>query len=163
MRIHRLTGKEWGKAIAIGVGVAMLTAAIMLAGLKSGISPLPKPLGLAFAETLFGAKLPLPVGLLFHTVWVTFLSGLYVALFRDNLSFTRALWMAMVLWVLVLTVFFPVVGWGFLGLALTPALIVASAIPHVLFAIFLWGFSKLAFSSWTAEGGRRASTEQGAR
>lgn len=86
MHIHKLSSAEWGKTVAIGIGVAVLTGAIMFAGLKSGVSPLPKPLGLAFAETLLDTTLQLPVGLLFHAAWVTLLSAIYVVLFRDALS-----------------------------------------------------------------------------
>lgn len=146
MHIHKLRPAEWARTIGIGIGVAVLTAAIMVAGLKSGISPLPKPLGLAFAETLFGTNVPLPVGLLFHVAWVMLFSAVYVVLFREALTFKRAVWLAAALWVLVLVLFFPVVGWGLLGLAVTPKLIVASAVPHLLFAIFLWGLCRLGFN-----------------
>lgn len=146
MEIHKLSPGEWGKTIAVGIGVATLTAIIMVSALKSGISPLPKPLGLAFAETLLGTQLPLPVGLLFHTAWVTLLTAVYIVLFREALTFMRAFWLAAVLWALVLIFFFPFVGWGFLGLAVTPKLIVAAAVPHLLFAIFLWGLCRLAFA-----------------
>lgn len=147
MRIHTLTGAEWGKTIAVGIAVAVLTGAIMFMGLKTGISPLPKPLGLAFAETLLGTQLPLPVGLLFHVVWVTLFSAVYVVLFRDDLTFMRAFWLAFALWILVLVFFFPFVGWGLLGLAISPTLIVGSAVPHLLFAIFLWGLCRLFLQS----------------
>ncbi len=151
MKWHSLSPQEWMRAIGVGIGVAILTAVIMVTALKLGLSPLPKPLGLAFAETVLGGALPLPVGLLFHTAWVTAFSIIYVALFRDALTFLRALGLAMALWALVLVFFFPVVGWGFLGLNVTPKLIVASAVPHLLFAIFLWGLSKLAFRSFEAQ------------
>lgn len=151
MKWHSLCPREWMRAICIGIGVAILTAAIMVTALKSGLSPLPKPLGLAFAETVSGRTLPLPVGLLFHTVWVTAFSVIYVALFRDAFTFLRALGLAAVLWALVLVFFFPVVGWGFLGLSVTPKLIVASAVPHLLFAIFLWGLSRIAFRHFQAQ------------
>lgn len=145
MKVHALSTAEWAKTVGIGIAVAALTAVVMFAGLRSGVSPLPKPLGLAFAETLLGRPLPLPVGMLFHLVWVTFFSAVYVALFRDALTFAKALWLAIALWVLVLVFFFPVVGWGFLGLAVTPKLIVASAVPHLLFAIFLWSLCRWGF------------------
>ncbi len=146
MHVHNLNPGDWGKTIAIGIGVAILTGAFMFAGMKTGISPLPKPLGLAFAETVFGTKLPLPVGLLFHVAWVTFFSAVYVMLFRDALTFMRAFWLSFALWMLVLVFFFPIVGWGFLGLSVSPKLIIASAVPHLLFAIFLWGLCRLSFS-----------------
>lgn len=146
MRIHSLSPGEWGKTLAIGVGVAILTGAIMFMGLKTGVSPMPKPLGLAFAETLLGTSLPLPVGMLFHVAWVVLFSAVYVVIFRDALTFMHAFWLAFGLWILTLVFFFPVVGWGFFGLAVTPKLIIASAVPHLLFALFLWGLCKLAFS-----------------
>jgi hypothetical protein len=49
------------------------------------------------------------------------------------------------LWLFVLIFFFPVVGWGFLGLAVGPKLIVGAAIPHLLFAFVLWGLCRVAF------------------
>ena len=147
MRIHTLSSGEWLKAIGVGLGTAILLSAVMVPALRFGISPLPAPLGLAFAETLFGSPLPLPVGLLFHVAYVTFWSLFYIVLFRDRLSLINALWLALVLWILVLIVFFPIVGWGVLGLAITPKLIVASLVPHILFAIFLWGLSRFAFGS----------------
>lgn len=151
MRLHQLSSGEWGKTVAVGVAVSILTGAIMFIGLKTGVSPLPKPLGLAFAETLFGTKLPLPVGLLFHVAWVTFFSVAYVVLFRDALSFMRAFWLAFGLWTLTLVFFFPVVGWGFFGLAVTPKLILGAAVPHLLFAVFLWGLCRLMFGQEQGE------------
>ena len=145
MKIRDLAPKEWGKAVAIGIAVSVLTAAFMFAGLKTGVSPLPKPLALAFAQTLFGSNVPLAIGLLFHTAWVTFWSVAYVALFYDHLSFLRALGLGLALWVLVLVFFFPLVGWGFVGLAVGAPLIVASLVPHVLFAVFLWGLCRMTF------------------
>ena len=146
MRWHALGGRESAKAVGIGITVSILTAAFMVAGLNTGVSPLPKPLGLAFAETVLQRPLPLPIGLLFHTVWTTAFSVLYVILFREGLTFLRALALATALWVLVLVFFFPVVGWGFLGLAVTPKIIVGAAVPHLLFAIVLWALCRWLFA-----------------
>ena len=154
MHFHRLTGADWVKAIAIGIGIAIVTAVVMVIGLKSGISPLPKPLALAFVQTMTGAQLPLPVGFLFHTLWVTAFSLLYVSWFRTSLRFMQAFWLAFALWVLVLVLFFPFVGWGFLGLAISPKLIIASAVPHLLFAVLLWALCKLAFHPRERHSGR---------
>lgn len=145
MRFHRLAPKELLKAIGIGIVTALLLSAVMVPALRLGVSPLPKPLGLAFAETLLGRTLPLPVGLLFHLAYVAFWAVMYVALFRHALTIGNALLLGLFLWLLVLIVFFPVVGWGFSGLAIGPQLIVASLVPHVLFAVFLWGLSRMAF------------------
>lgn len=145
MQIHNLTPKEWLKALGVGIATAILLSVVMVSVLKLGISPFPKPLGLAFAETVLGRTLPLPVGLLFHVAYVTFWSVAFVVLFRNSLSFGKALLLALGLWIGVLVVFFPVVGWGFLGLGIGPKLIVASLVPHLLFAAFLWGLCRLLF------------------
>jgi hypothetical protein len=145
MRIHRLAPAELLKAIGIGIVTALLLSAVMVPALRLGISPLPKPLGLAFAEIVLGQTLPLPVGLLFHVAYVTLWAVVYVALFRHALTIGNALLLGLFLWLLVLVVFFPVVGWGFLGLAIGPQLIVASLVPHLLFAVLLWGLSRMVF------------------
>lgn len=147
MKWHALDGRDWAKAIGVGVVVSILTAAFMAAGIKSDVSPLPKSLGLAFAETILRRSLPLPVGLLFHTVWTTAFSTLYVILFRDALTFMRAFWLAVALWLVVLVFFFPIVGWGFFGLGISRDMIVGAAVPHLLFAVFLWGLCRWAFGS----------------
>lgn len=150
MKLHALSRREIAKAAGVGIATSLLLSAVMVPAFKAGISPMPKPPSLAFAETIFGRTLPLPVGLLFHVAYVTAWSIGYVVLFRDRLSFTRALLLALMLWVIVLVVFFPIVGWGFLGLSVSPKLIVASLVPHVLFALFLWGLCRMTFKPASA-------------
>jgi hypothetical protein len=140
----RMTSLDFGKALAIGIATAVLLSLVMVPAFKMGVSPMPKPLGLAFAQELFG-KVSLPVGLSMHLLYVTFWSVVYVALFRDRLTFGTALGLGLFLWLLVLVVFFPFVGWGFFGLAESPMLIVASLLPHLLFALFLWGWCRWLF------------------
>ena len=149
MQIHSLTPKEALKAVGIGIVTALLLSAVMVPAFKFGISPMPKPPSLAFAQTLFGRDLPIPVGLLFHVAYVTFWAVAYVMVFRNRLTFLNALWLGLGLWVVILVVFFPIVGWGFLGLAVGPKLIPASLVPHVLFAVFLWGLCRAGFKKKT--------------
>ena len=142
MQFGKVDLRDWFKAIGIGIVTAILLSAVMVPASKFGISPLPKPLGLAFAETVMGRSLPLPVGLIFHNAYVVFWSVLFVVLFRNDLRFRNALLLGMGLWLLVLVAFFPIVGWGFLGLAVSSKLIVAALIPHLLFSIFLWALCR---------------------
>jgi len=137
----KLSGRSWPRAIGIGLGVAVLTAMVMVILTKIGVSPFPKPPSLAFAETLLGRDLPLPVGLLFHTAYVTFWCVVFVRFFPKRTLMT-ALALAFVLWLVILAVFFPMVGWGFAGLHISPKLIPASLLPHLLFGILLWGLDK---------------------
>ncbi len=151
MRFPALSLKDFAKAIGVGVGTAVLLSAVMVPAFKLGISPLPKPLGLAFAETLLGRSLPLPVGLLFHVAYVTFWAVFYVAVLRAHRPLVSALLLGLALWLIVIVIFFPVVGWGYLGLGVGPQLIVASLVPHLLFAVFLWGLCRFAFRPQTDE------------
>ena len=128
MKWHHLSAPDWVRAIGVGIGVSILTAAFMAATLKAGISPLPKALGLAFAETVLHRPAPLAVGLLFHAAWVTAFSVVYVGLFRDELTLMPALALGFGLWLVVLLFFFPVVGWGFLGPGVGPKLIARRSI-----------------------------------
>lgn len=143
MELQKLSPKDYAKAIGVGIATAVILSLVMVPASRAGISPMPKPLGLAFAQALLGA-VPLPVGLLMHVLYLTFWSVAYIVLFTQH-TFLNALWLALTLWVLVLVIFFPIVEWGFFGLAVGPKLIIASLVPHLLFAIVLWGICRWAF------------------
>ncbi|NNC23011.1 hypothetical protein HKX42_04060 [Salinisphaera sp. USBA-960] len=130
------------KAVVVGLVTAILTAAFMLMAFKQGVSPLPEPLGLAFAEAIFGTTLPNSVGFEFHAAWVILWTLVYARL-SPGIRFSHALYLAAALWLSALVIFMPVAGWGFLGLGVTPKLIVAAIVPHVLFAVFMWGGCRL--------------------
>jgi hypothetical protein len=147
MKILSLSNEELWKGIGIGVGTALLLTAVMLPAFKLGIAPMPEFPSLAFAEAMLGHKVPLPVGLLFHVAYVTFWCVVYIAVFRDRLTFLNALWLALALAIVLLVVFFPIVGWGFLGLGVSVKLIPAGIVTHLLFAVFLWGLCRLFLKS----------------
>lgn len=131
------------RAISIGVGVSLLLTAVMLPLVKTGISPLPAPLGVAFANTFLGS-VPFVIGLLFHVVYVTFWSYVYIRFFIPPNEFLRAALLAFILWLAVLFVFFPYVGWGIAGLSQGVPVLVASFVSHALFAVFLWALAHFA-------------------
>ncbi|MCO6440866.1 MAG: hypothetical protein J5I81_07230 [Nitrococcus mobilis] len=81
-----------------------------------------------------GRSLPLPVGLLFHVAYVAFWSVVFIAAAYPRLTFGRAIGLGLALWVVLLVIFFPIIGWGLLGLGVGAKLIVASLIPHILFS-----------------------------
>jgi len=149
--VSNLPTPSWLRAFGVGIGVAVLTALVMVTLLKTGVSPFPKPPSLAFAETLLGRTLPMPVGLLFHTAYVIFWSVVFVRFFpKRNLK--KALALAGFLWLVILAVFFPIIGWGFAGLHVSPKLIPASFMPHLLFGLLLWGLDKYLPHSRAMEG-----------
>jgi len=147
MVLHHLRAKDYLKAIGVGIATSLVLSAIMVTGMKTGVSPMPAPVALAFAERLLGSEVPLPVGLLFHVAWVTFWSVAYVVFFWDKLTFRRAAALAAVLLVVALAVFFPFIGWGFFGVAVGPKAIVGAFMTHALFAVVLWRLSHWAFGT----------------
>ncbi len=152
MKLHSLPGREWGFAVGIGILTGILLSAVMVPAFMFGIAPMPEPPSLAFAKILLGPGVPLPVGLLFHLAYVTGWAVVFVVLFRRSLTFLNALWLGLALWVVLLLVFFPILGWGLLGLAIGPKLIVASLVPHVLFSVILWALCRVAFGKTAAAG-----------
>lgn len=133
------------RGIGLGLLNGVLLSLIMVPAFLAGIPPMPEPPSLAFAEVLLGEGQPLPVGLLFHLAYVTFWSVVWVAWDHPRLRFTTAAGLAAALWAVALVVFFPINGWGLLGLGVSPRLIPAALVPHVLFALFLWGLGRLFF------------------
>ena len=136
------SSRSVGRAFVVGIGVAILTGAFMIAMTKAGLAPFPKPPSLAFAETVLGRALPLPVGLAFHTAYVTAWSMIFVLMFPRR-TILAALLLAAALWIVVLVVFFPIVGWGFLGGGVGPQLIPGAFIPHLVFGLVLWGLNRI--------------------
>lgn len=142
--MQKMTVLDVGKALAVGILTAVVLSLVMVPLSKMGLSPLPKPLSLAFAQKTFG-DVSLPFGLALHVLYVTFWSVVYVVLFRPNFKFRYALALALALWVVVLLAVFPYVGWGLFGLEEGLLLIPGSLMPHILFAVVLWGMCKWLF------------------
>jgi hypothetical protein len=142
----RLSRTDALKAAGLGVVIALILAAVSMAARQAGLTPLPAPVALAFAETLVGAQsLPPAVGTLFHTVWVTVMTAGFVAASREALTLPRALSFGLALWLVALLVFFPIIGWGVAGLAVGPQLIVGALVPHLIYAALLWAGARLLF------------------
>jgi hypothetical protein len=131
--------------LGLGLANGVLLSLIMVPAFLAGIPPMPQPPSLAFAEALLGEGLPMPVGLLFHLAYVAFWSVVWVAWDHPRLRFGTALGLGLALWAIALAVFFPINGWGFLGIGVSPKLIPAALIPHLLFIVFLWGLGRLFF------------------
>lgn len=144
-----LSPKTFFQAVGIGIATALILSAVMIPAFLAGLSPMPKPPSLAFAEAFLGTGVPLLIGLLFHVVYVTFWSVLFVDLSggRRHHDLGSAFRLALGLWLLALIVFFPINGWGILGLQVSWKLIPASLVPHLLFAVVLWGLCRLTFGS----------------
>ena len=144
MHVSNWQARDWFKAIGVGVGTAVIPSLFMVPMFQLGLSPMPAPPSLVFAESLLGTNLPMPVGLVFHLAYVVFWALVFTGLFAKR-NLATALGLGGALWLVVLLGFFPAFGWGIAGTAISVKLIPASFIPHLLFALALWGFTRWAF------------------
>ncbi|MEQ6885721.1 hypothetical protein [Salicola sp. Rm-C-2C1-2] len=135
-------GISWPRTVEVGLIAAIIPSFFMVPMFNLGLSPMPAPPSLEFAEMVLGTDLPMPVGLLFHLAYVMAWTLVYVIVLNPR-SLKSALALAGVLWLGVLFVFFPLFGWGIAGTAISMKLIPASFIPHILFGLALWGGSRL--------------------
>lgn len=147
MQITQWKTGDWARALGVAIGTAVVPSLFMVPMFKLGVSPMPAPPSLEFAQILLGKEgLPMPVGLVFHLAYVGFWSLVFTGIFpKRNLA--TALALTGVLWLGVLLVFFPLFGWGLAGTGVSAKLIAASLIPHLLFGLSLWFFTRLTFGT----------------
>jgi hypothetical protein len=128
---------------AVGVGVALSLASLLLVAQVTGLSPLPAPLGVAFAKTVLPSGTAGPHGLLWiglglHVVYVGSATVGYLAVARDRASAVSALGWAAGLWVVAGIVFAPLVGWGWFAAGLGVGGFVNLLAVHAAFGCFVW-------------------------
>ena len=112
---------KWTKAIGAGLVAALLMFAIMMVGIHvTGIAPFNMPPSAAFLEVLGLNIGPLP--LLAHFGYGAFWSAVLVGVYDDSVDIKKGLALGGGLWLFMMVVYSPVIGWGLFGLAGTPDL-----------------------------------------
>lgn len=135
MSSYSVTAHDVGKALGLGALVSLIVTALMIPLVLGGLLPVEQPFALTFARALFG-EVPLPIGMLLHVLYVLFWSSVYV-LWCTNRPFYNAALLAGSLWLIQVIVWYPVAGWGFLGLEVAVTTATVSLIPHILLFIIL--------------------------
>lgn len=133
------------KALAAGLLAGLFLSGLIAAASKTGISPLPKPLCVAFMESALHRPIGFATGLAFHVAWVAFWSFFYVFLFWNSLTLIGASVFALILWLLSMLFFFPAVGWGYFGWKIGPLASVDAAVSYSLFAVVVWAINHWVF------------------
>jgi hypothetical protein len=136
--------KDFGKAVGVGATVAVLTGAVTAPLFKAGIAPMPQAPSQAFAETVLGPVAD-PVGFVFHLLYVTAVTTLLLGLTGPRPSKRVIAAASVAFWAIAVVVFFPLVGWGIFGSAVTPKIAVAALGPHVLYGVLLWAVDRAVF------------------
>ena len=135
--------------------VAMFVPMVYLVNV-AGVAPFNMPPSAAFAEALginFAAFVP-PV---LHFAYGIAAGIVYLLIFRQNLSLANAGVLVGVMWLILMLVYAPIIGWGVFGFGEAQALpasdpmhlgaparfVVATLAFHVLFAVVLWAAARM--------------------
>ena len=105
---------QWIKAGAVGALGSLLMFVVMMAGIHgAGIAPFNMPPSAAFLERLGLNAGPLP--LVAHFGYGIFWSVVFVALFGERGGIRRGLALAGALWLIMMLIYSPLIGWGVFG------------------------------------------------
>lgn len=136
---------KWIKALVVGALGSLVMFLLMLVGIHgTGVAPFNMPPSAVFLEHLGMNIDPLP--LLVHFGYGAFWSVILVGLYGADTSLQKGLGLATVLWLVLMVVYSPLMGWGFFGvdggghqLAATDPLYLGSPAKYILTTLILHG------------------------
>mgnify|MGYP006279687891 CR=1 FL=1 len=134
---------KWIKAAVVGALGSLVMFLLIMFGIHgAGVAPFNLPPSAAFLETLGLNVGPLPA--LAHFGYGAFWSIVLVALYGSRTSLMKGLGLATGLWLLMMLVHSPIIGWGFFGfggsghqLAASDPLYLGSPIKYVVATLVL--------------------------
>lgn len=142
---------KWLKAGLVGALGSLVMALIMFPAIAMGVAPFNQPPSAAFLDSI-GMKVgPLP--LIVHFGYGIFWSIVFVALFAEKANLARGVALALTLWLLMMILYSPMIGWGPFGfgdagtlpeddplyLAPGPKYLVATFVLHLVYgAVIGW-------------------------
>jgi hypothetical protein len=125
-----LTGFGWGVVATVAMSI------LMIIGRVTGLAPMPAPIPAAIVSHVFGTNLPQPVmmalaiisHLAYGGVW-----GAALAAFVRPVTIGKGIALGVFLWIVMQIVVLPFLGWGAFGVAITPAIAVATLVLHLVY------------------------------
>lgn len=128
-------GAAWGAVATV------VMSAVMLAGVATGVSPMPEPIPVALVEHTLGMG-PMPallaLGVVAHLSYGAG-AGLVFAGLTRRASVVTGLVYGVALWLLMDLVWLPYLGWGLFGTSITPAIAAATLLLHLIYGATLGG------------------------
>lgn len=143
---------KWLKSALIGALGSLVMFILMKVGIGAGIAPFNLPPSAAFLVSL-GIKIP-PLALLVHFLYGAFWSIILLAVYKNRVSIKKGLILATALWLFMMIVYSPIIGWGLFGfgnastldpssplyLAAGPKYLIVTLILHLIYgSIIGWG------------------------
>ncbi len=159
---------RWLKAAIVGLAGSVVMLVVMKPLIAMGVAPFNVPPSAAFLVKL-GIP-PMPLALLLHFGYGAAASAVLYAIVREKVNVRRGLVLAGVLWLVMMLVYSPIIGWGFFGfgasaaalpaasplhLAAGPKYLVATLVLHALYGVTIGLLGRL----WLGSGhGARSHT-----
>lgn len=107
---------RWIKATVVGALAALVMFIILMFGIHgSGLAPFNQPPSAVFLEKL-GIP-PQPLALIVHFLYGMFWSIVLVALLGSRTNAWTGMGLGVFLWLILLAIYAPIMGWGFFGVA----------------------------------------------
>lgn len=155
---------KWIKAIVAGLVAGLVMFIVLAWGTNTGMAPINVPPSAAFLAATTGIQSP-PLAALLHFGYAAVGSVLLVGIFGHRTNATKGIGLALVLWLILMLVYSPIIGWGFFGaggpnhkLAAESPLYIGVAGPYVLITLVLHavygliiGWMDKAWINWTDE------------
>ena len=146
----------WMKASTAGFIAALIMFALMYVGINvTGIAPFTIPPSAALFVKVLGLSVPTAkiLGLLMHFTYGIFWSIVLLAIFWDRTSVGKGVGLSLGLWLLMMLVHSPIIGWGFFGfgadatgvleLGSAPKYLLLTLVLHLIYGVVIgWVNSK---------------------
>lgn len=139
-------GSRFARGLGWGVVATLAMSALMLVGVASGASPMPKPIPAAIVGKILGSETARPLllatAVLAHLAYGGFWGGVLASVTRP-VTVGKGIGLGVALWLLMQLVVLPFLGWGLFGAALTPTIAGATLVLHLVYgAVLGWGIDR---------------------
>lgn len=140
-RISTSTTDRIALAAGWGAVATLAMTALMLVGVTTGASPIPKPIPAALVEHTVGPlsrQSMIVLGLLAHVSYGAVAGGVFAAV-ASRVTVARGLALGTVLWALMGLTWLPYLGWGLFGLDQSAGVAGATLLLHLVYgATYGW-------------------------
>jgi hypothetical protein len=171
MPIYDLLLMKWIKTIIAGLAASLVMLIVIYVAIISGLAPFNAAPSTAFLYNL-GIK-SLPLSLVLHFAYGTFWAFVLLNLLEKDVTVGKTLLMALALWLFMMLVYSPIIGYGLFGLGyaylLNPAhplylkpgvisvglYIISTLLVHLIYGLILGGLA----SRWIVKEAKRPANE----
>jgi hypothetical protein len=109
---------------------------VMIAGVLTGLSPMPTPIPVAIVGKILGGGPPQPalmaLGAAVHLLYGGTFGGV-LAMATYPVTVWKGVLLGIILWLLMQLFWLPFLGWGMFGVAVTPMIAGATLLLHVIY------------------------------